>query len=69
MEGDVVTQNLFVYDITGEDAHGTHYRAASLDRYRAAALLGTRADTYGEEKRLAAALDAARSRRERVRRS
>ena len=43
MEGDVVTlQNLIVYDITGEDANGTHSRPPPLHRHRAAALLGPR---------------------------
>ena len=42
MEGDViVTQDLFVYDILGEDAQGK-LRAAPFDRHRAAALLGPR---------------------------
>ena len=44
MEGDVVTlQNLFVYDITGEDAQRPDPRPAPLDRHRASALLGSRA--------------------------
>ena len=44
MEGDVIiTQDLFVYDILGEDANGKHHRPASLDRHRPAALLGPRA--------------------------
>ncbi len=44
LEGDVViTQDLFVYDIIGEDANGQDERPASLDRRRPAALLGARA--------------------------
>ena len=67
MEGDVViTQDLFVYEILGEDAQGKLDRAASLDRDRAAEILGPRAHVW-RGKRLAAALDisevAARPRR------
>ena len=59
MEGDVIiTQDLFVYEMTGEDAQRQPDRPAPLDRHRPAAVLG-RARYYGEEKRLAAALDAA----------
>jgi pilus assembly protein CpaF len=58
MEGDVVTtQDLFVYDITGEDANGkivgTH-RSTGVGRPK----FWERASYYGEERRLAAALDA-----------
>jgi pilus assembly protein CpaF len=59
MEGDVIiTQDLFIYDMTGEDADGnilgTH-RSTGIGRPR----FWDRARYYGEEKRLAAALDAA----------
>ena len=44
MEGDtIITQDLFIYDLIGEDANGQHHRPASLDRHRPAALLGSRA--------------------------
>ncbi len=59
MEGDViVTQDLFVYDIIGEDDHGNvlgRHRSTGIGRPR----FWDRARYYGEEKRLAAALDAA----------
>ena len=59
MEGDVIiTQDLFVYDIIGEDAHGKligRHRSTGIGRPR----FWDRARYYGEEKRLAAALDAA----------
>jgi pilus assembly protein CpaF len=59
MEGDVpITQDLFVYDITGEDAAGKiigRHRSTGIGRPR----FWERARYYGEEKRLAAALDAA----------
>src|SRR5690348_1479152 len=59
MEGDVATtQDLFVYDVHGEDANGmllgTH-RSTGIGRPR----FWERAQYYGEERRLAAALDAA----------
>jgi len=59
MEGDVVTtQDLLVYDIHGEDRNGmltgTH-RSTGIGRPR----FWERAQYYGEESRLAAALDAA----------
>ncbi|MFC6487261.1 CpaF family protein [Nitratireductor sp. GCM10026969] len=59
MEGDVVTtQDLFVYDILGEDADGK-----LLGRHRSTGIgrpaFWDRARYYGEEARLAAALDAA----------
>jgi len=59
MEGDVVTtQDLLVYDIQGEDRNGmltgTH-RGTGIGRPR----FWERAQYYGEESRLAAALDAA----------
>jgi pilus assembly protein CpaF len=59
MEGDViVTQDLFVYDMVGEDAKGNivgHHRSTGIGHPR----FWDRARYFGEEKRLAAALDAA----------
>jgi pilus assembly protein CpaF len=59
MEGDViVTQDLFVYDIVGEDEKGNligKHRSTGIGRPR----FWDRARYYGEDKRLAAALDAA----------
>jgi pilus assembly protein CpaF len=59
LEGDVViTQDLFVYDILGEDAKGNvigQHRSTGIGR----PAFWDRARYYGEEKRLAAALDAA----------
>ncbi|RWB51824.1 CpaF family protein [Mesorhizobium sp.] len=59
MEGDVVTtQDLFVYDILGEDANGRivgRHRSTGIGR----PAFWDRARYYGEETRLAAALDAA----------
>jgi len=59
MEGDTVTtQDVFVYDIIGEDANGKligRHRSTGLGRPR----FWDRAKYYGEEARLAAALDAA----------
>jgi pilus assembly protein CpaF len=59
MEGDViVTQDLFVFDMTGEDAQGNilgRHRATGIGRPR----FWDRARYYGEQQRLAAALDAA----------
>jgi pilus assembly protein CpaF len=59
LEGDVViTQDLFIYDIIGEDAKGNiigKHRSTGVGRPR----FWDRARYYGEEKRLAAALDAA----------
>ena len=58
-EGDVVTlQDLFVYEIIGEDANGRiigRHRSNGIGRPR----FWDRARYYGEEERLAAALDAA----------
>ena len=58
MEGDVViTQDLFLYDILGEDAQGKlkgRHRSTGVGRPR----FWDRARYYGEEARLAAALDA-----------
>jgi len=57
MEGDVViTQDLFVYEILGEDAQGKligRHRSTGIGRPR----FWERARMYGEEARLAAALD------------
>jgi pilus assembly protein CpaF len=59
LEGDVITtQDLFIYDIIGEDAKGDvigRHRSTGIGRPR----FWDRARYYGEEKRLAAALDAA----------
>jgi pilus assembly protein CpaF len=59
MEGDVViTQDLFVFDMAGEDAQGNilgRHNTTGIGRPR----FWDRARYYGEEKRLAAALDAA----------
>ena len=44
MEGDtIITQDVFLYDMIGEDANGKIIGTASLDRHRTSALLGTRA--------------------------
>jgi pilus assembly protein CpaF len=57
MEGDVIiTQDIVVYDIVGEDANGKligQHRSTGIGRPR----FWERARYYGEEKRLAAALD------------
>ena len=59
LEGDVIiTQDLFLYDILGEDANGKligRHRSTGIGRPR----FWDRARYYNEEKRLAAALDAA----------
>src|SRR5687767_674520 len=59
MEGDVViTQDLFIYDIMGEDPNGRiigRHRSTGIGR----PAFWDRARYYGEEARLAAALDAA----------
>jgi pilus assembly protein CpaF len=59
MEGDVIiTQDIFVYELMGEDAHGKligRHRSTGIGRPR----FWERARYYGEEQRLAAALDAA----------
>ena len=59
MEGEVIiTQDIFVYDMMGEDAHGNiigKHRATGIGRPR----FWDRARYYGEEQRLAAALDTA----------
>lgn len=58
MEGDVIiTQDLFVYEMMGEDAQGRilgRHRSTGIGRPR----FWDRARYYGEEQRLAAALDA-----------
>jgi len=58
MEGDVIiTQDLFVYEMTGEDANGNLigvHKSTGIGRPK----FWDRARYYGEEKRLAAALDA-----------
>jgi pilus assembly protein CpaF len=67
MEGDVIiTQDLFIYDMTGEDADGNilgRHRSTGIGRPR----FWDRARYYGEEKRLAASLDAAESANEAMR--
>jgi pilus assembly protein CpaF len=59
MEGDVIiTQDIFLYDLLGEDAQGNligRHRSTGIGRPR----FWERARYYGEEQRLAAALDAA----------
>ncbi len=59
LEGDVITtQDLFIYDIAGEDAQGKligRHRSTGIGRPR----FWERARYYNEEHRLAAALDAA----------
>jgi len=59
MEGDVlITQDLFVYEMMGEDAHGNligQHKSTGIGRPK----FWDRARYYGEEQRLAAALDAA----------
>ncbi len=59
MEGDVIiTQDLFVYEMLGEDAHGRilgRHRSTGIGRPR----FWDRAKYYGEDVRLAKALDAA----------
>jgi pilus assembly protein CpaF len=66
MEGDViVTQDLFVFDIQGEDANGRvigKHKSTGIGRPR----MWERARYYGEDRRLAAALDAAEVKDERV---
>ena len=67
MEGDViVTQDLFLYEMTGEDAQGNiigQHRSTGIGRPR----FWDRARYYGEEQRLAAALDASDAAAEAVR--
>jgi pilus assembly protein CpaF len=58
MEGDVIiTQDLFLYELLGEDAQGKlkgRHRSTGIGRPR----FWERARYFGEEQRLAAALDA-----------
>jgi pilus assembly protein CpaF len=58
MEGDVIiTQDIFVYDLLGEDANGNlvgRHRSTGIGRPR----FWERARYFGEEQRLAEALDA-----------
>ena len=67
MEGDVITtQDLFVYDIIGEDANGNligHHKSTGIGHPK----FWDRARYYGEDKRLATALDAAEIAHEPVR--
>jgi pilus assembly protein CpaF len=64
MEGDtIITQDIFLYDMMGEDANGKiqgRHRSTGIGRPR----FWERARYYNEEKRLAAALDAAEARGE-----
>jgi len=64
LEGDVIiTQDLMTYVITGEDASGRlkgHHRSTGIGRPR----FWERARYYGDEERLAAALDAAEMKNE-----
>lgn len=66
MEGDViVTQDIFLYDIVGEDVNGRligKHRSTGIGKPR----FWDRARYFGEDKRLAAALDAAELREEKV---
>jgi pilus assembly protein CpaF len=61
MEGDVIiTQDLFVYELLGEDAQGDligRHKSTGIGRPK----FWDRARYYGEDKRLAAALDAAQA--------
>ena len=67
MEGDVIiTQDLFVYEMMGEDAKGNiigRHRSTGIGRPR----FWDRARYYGEDQRLAAALDAAEAANEEIR--
>jgi pilus assembly protein CpaF len=64
LEGDVlITQDLFLYEVTGEDASGRlkgRHRSTGIGRPR----FWERARYFNEEQRLAAALDAAEMREE-----
>lgn len=66
MEGDIITtQDLFIYDMTGEDANGRiigRHRSTGIGRPQ----FWDRARYYGEDRRLAAALDAAEVKDEKV---
>ena len=67
LEGDVIiTQDVFLYDLLGEDANGNligRHRSTGIGRPK----FWERARYYGEEARLAAALDAAEAVNEAVR--
>ena len=67
LEGDVIiTQDIFLYDLLGEDANGNligRHRSTGIGRPK----FWERARYYGEEARLAAALDAAEAVNEAVR--
>jgi pilus assembly protein CpaF len=67
LEGDVIiTQDVFLYDILGEDANGNlvgRHRSTGIGRPK----FWERARYFGEESRLAAALDAAEAAGEAVR--
>ncbi len=67
LEGDVIiTQDVFLYDLIGEDANGNligRHRSTGIGRPK----FWERARYYGEEARLAAALDAAEAVNEAVR--
>jgi len=67
LEGDVIiTQDIFLYDILGEDANGNlmgQHKSTGIGRPK----FWDRARYYGEEARLAAALDAAEIETEKVR--
>ena len=69
MEGDtIITQDLFVYDLIGEDANGKiigRHRSTGIGRPR----FWDRARYYGEEKRLAAAHRRRRSRERELKRA
>lgn len=66
MEGDVIiTQDLMLYDIEGEDAAGRiigSHKSTGIGRPR----MWERARYYNEERNLAAALDAAEVREEKA---
>jgi pilus assembly protein CpaF len=67
LEGDVIiTQDVFLYDLIGEDANGNligRHRSTGIGRPK----FWERARYYGEEARLAAALDAAEAAADAVR--
>jgi pilus assembly protein CpaF len=67
LEGDVIiTQDIFLYDILGEDANGNllgKHRSTGIGRPK----FWERARYYGEDARLAAALDAAEAANDAVR--
>ena len=66
MEGEIITtQDLFIYEIQGEDANGKvmgRHRSTGIGKPR----FWERARYYGEDRRLAAALDAAEVKGEKV---